>query len=240
MKLSVTKLNKSYNGRHILKDCSFFFEKPGMFLLMGPNGSGKSTLLRVCALLEKPDGGEVQYSSGTGNIPQDIRLKRQISLVLPKIGLFNTTVFHNVAYGLRVRKVNKKEVKEQVESALEFVGLTHKRDMNALALSSGETQRIGIARAVVLKPEILFLDEPTASLDPYNTKVIEEMIISLREQGTMTILMVTHNIFQAQRLADTVLFMYEGTIIDQGGAQQFFEKPGDERAYKFITGQMVY
>ena len=182
----------------------------------------------------------MQYSSGSGKIPQDIRLKRQISLVLPKIGRFHTTVFHNVAYGLRVRNVNKKEVEERVERALEFVGLTHKRDMNALALSSGETQRLGIARAVVLKPEILFLDEPTASLDPYNTKVIEEMIIRLKEEGTMTILMVTHNIFQAQRLADTVLFMYEGTIIDQGGAQQFFEKPGDERAYKFITGQMVY
>ncbi|MDQ7786143.1 MAG: phosphate ABC transporter ATP-binding protein [Thermodesulfovibrionales bacterium] len=240
MKLLGTKLNKSYNGRHILKDCSFSFERPGMYLLMGPNGSGKSTLLRVCALLEKPDNGEVQYSSGTGNMPQDIRLKRQISLVLPKIGIFNTTVFCNVAYGLKVRNVNKKEVEDRVESALKFVGLTHKRDMNALALSSGETQRLGIARAVVLKPEILFLDEPTASLDPYNTKVIEEMIISLREQGIMTILMVTHNIFQAQRLADTVLFMYEGTIIDQGNARQFFEKPGDERAHKFITGQMVY
>jgi len=240
MKLSVTKLNKSYNGRHILRDCSFFFERPGMYLLMGPNGSGKSTLLRVCALLEKPDSGEVQYSSGTCKITQDIRLKRQISLVLPKIGTFHTTVFHNVAYGLRVRNVNKKEVEERVARALEFVGLTHKRDMNALALSSGETQRLGIARAVVLKPEILFLDEPTASLDPYNTKVIEEMIIRLKEEGTMTIFMVTHNIFQAQRLADTVLFMYEGTIIDQGDAQQFFEKPGDERAYKFITGQMVY
>lgn len=240
MKLSVTKLNKSYSGRHILKDCSFSFGRPGMYLLMGPNGSGKSSLLRVCALLEKPDSGEVEYFSVNGKIPQDIRLKRQISLVLPKIGLFHTTVFHNVAYGLRVRNVNKKEVKERAERALEFVGLTHKRDMNALALSSGETQRLGIARAIVLKPDILFLDEPTASLDPYNTKVIEEMIIRLKEEGTMTILMVTHNIFQAQRLADTVFFMYEGTIIDQGGAQQFFEKPGDERAYKFITGQMVY
>jgi len=240
MKLSVTKLNKSYSGRHILKDCSFSFGRPGMYLLMGPNGSGKSTLLRVCALLEKPDSGEVEYSSGTGKIPQDIRLKRQISLVLPKIGPFHTTVFNNVAYGLRVRNVNNQEVEERAERALEFVGLTHKRDMNALALSSGEAQRLGIARAVVLKPDILFLDEPTASLDPYNTKVIEEMIIRLKEEGTMTILMVTHNIFQAQRLADTVFFMYEGTIIDQGGAQQFFEKPGDERAYKFITGQMVY
>jgi len=240
MKLSMIKVNKTYKGKHILRDCSVSFERSGMYLLMGPNGSGKSTLLRICALLEEPDSGEVKYSSGTGKIPQDIKLKRQISLVLPKIGPFNTTVFQNVAYGLKVRNVDKKEREERVGSALEFVGLTHKRDMNALALSSGETQRLGIARAVVLKPEILFLDEPTASLDPYSTKVIEDMIIKLREQGTMTLVMVTHNIFQAQRLADTVLFMYEGTIIDQGDARQFFEKPGDERAHKFITGQMVY
>jgi tungstate transport system ATP-binding protein len=240
MKLSVTTINKSYNGRHILKDCSFSCERPGLYLLMGPNGSGKSTLLRICTLLEEPDSGQVGFHSASGLLIKDLQLRRKISLVLPKIGVFNTSVFHNVAYGLQVRSVNKDEREERVRRALEFVGLTHKRDMNALALSSGETQRLGIARAVVLKPEILFLDEPTASLDPYNTKVIEEMIIRLKEEGTMTILMVTHNIFQAQRLADTVLFMYEGTIIDQGDAQQFFEKPGDERAYKFITGQMVY
>ncbi|MFZ5905868.1 MAG: phosphate ABC transporter ATP-binding protein [Nitrospirota bacterium] len=240
MNLSITKLNKSYNGSQILRDCSFSCRKPGMYILMGPNGSGKSTLLRVCALLEKPDSGEVEYSSGTGTIPQDILLRRQISLVLPKIGIFNTSVFHNVAYGLKIRGMKKEEIERKVANVLEFVGLSHKVKMNALELSSGESQRLGIARALVFHPEILFLDEPTASLDPYNTRVIEDMIIRLKEQETMTIIMVTHNIFQAQRLADTVFFLYEGTMIDQGDAPQFFEQPRDERAHKFLTGQMVY
>jgi tungstate transport system ATP-binding protein len=114
------------------------------------------------------------------------------------------------------------------------------RDMNALTLSSGETQMLGIARAIVIKPEILFLDEPTASLDPHSTTVIEDIITRIREQNGMTIIMVTHNIFQAKRLADDVLFMYEGKIIDHGPNKEFFEKPKDERAYRFITGQMVY
>jgi tungstate transport system ATP-binding protein len=240
MKLSITKINKSYNGKQILRDCSVSFERPGMYLLMGPNGSGKSTLLRICALLEEPDSGQVRFHSASGLIIKDLQLRRKLSLVLPRIGVFNTSVFHNVAYGLKVRNVNKDEREERVGSALEFVGLTQKRNMNALGLSSGETQRLGIARALVFDPEILFLDEPTASLDPYNTKVIEEMIIKLREQARMTVIMVTHNIFQARRLADTVLFIYEGAIIDQGEARQFFEKPGDERAHKFITGQIVY
>jgi tungstate transport system ATP-binding protein len=240
MKLSITKINKSYNGKHILRDCSVSFERPGMYLLMGPNGSGKSTLLRICALLEEPDSGQVRFHSVNGLLIKDLQLRRKISLVLPRIGVFNTSVFHNVAYGLKVRNVKKDEKETRVGKALEFVGLTQKRNMNALGLSSGETQRLGIARSLVLAPEILFLDEPTASLDPYNTKVIEEMIIKLREQRKMTIIMITHNIFQAQRLADTVLFMYEGTIIDQGDARQFFEKPGDERAHKYITGQIVY
>jgi tungstate transport system ATP-binding protein len=240
MRLSITKINKSYNGKHILRDCSVSFERAGLYLLMGPNGSGKSTLLKICALLEEPDSGQVRFHSVSGLLIKDLQLRRKISLVLPRIGVFNTSVFHNVAYGLKVRNVKKDERETRVGKALEFVGLNQKRNMNALGLSSGETQRLGIARALVLDPEILFLDEPTASLDPYNTKVIEDMIIKMREQAKMTIIMITHNIFQAQRLADTVLFMYEGTIVDQGDARQFFEKPEDERAHKFITGQIVY
>ncbi|MEW6570758.1 MAG: ATP-binding cassette domain-containing protein, partial [Nitrospirota bacterium] len=126
------------------------------------------------------------------------------------------------------------------EEALKFVGLHDKYDQNALTLSSGETQRLGIARAIVLEPEILFLDEPTASLDPHSTAMIEEMIANLKSNNRMTIIMVTHNIFQAKRLADIVLFMYNGRITDNSPNKKFFENPGDERAYKFITGQMVY
>src|SRR4030042_2297144 len=249
LRLSVSNINKNYNGKSVLNDCSFSFDKNEIYILMGPNGSGKSTFLRICALLEEPDGGEVSYFDTTppipplvrgGSLKNDIPLKRRITLLLPKIGVFNTTVFNNVAYGLYVRGMKIREVKNKVYMALELVGLNDKRDQNALSLSSGEAQRLGIARAMVIDPEILFLDEPTASLDPHSTTIIEEAITKLKENNRLTIIMVTHNIFQAQRLADMVLFMYDGRIVDHGPNKEFFEKPKDERAYRFLTGQMVY
>ncbi len=240
LSLVVSNLYKSYNGNSVLKDCSFHFNSGDVYILMGPNGSGKSTFLRICALLEEPDSGEVRYLSGKDIVSKDIRLKRRISLVLPRIGIFNTSVFNNVAFGLRIRGHQKKVIRDKVNHVLEFVGLIHKRNANALALSSGEMQRLGIARAIVIEPEILFLDEPTASLDPHSTKIIENIVKQIKDKQGLTIIMVTHNIFQAQRLADTVLFMYEGKIIDFGPNKNFFKNPRDERTYRFITGQMVY
>lgn len=240
LRLTVSNISRNYNGKPVLKDCSFAFDGGCIYLLMGPNGSGKSTFLRICALLEDPDRGEVNFISGNDIVRKDMELRRRISLVLPKIGIFNTTVFKNVAYGLKIRGFKKKEIEEKAHRALEFVGLIHKKDLNALTLSSGEAQRLGIARALVIDPEMLFLDEPTASLDPHSTAIIEETIMKVKERGKCTIIMVTHNIFQAKRLADRVLFMYDGMIVDHGLNKEFFEKPKDERAYRFITGQMVY
>jgi len=254
LRLALSNINKNYNGKSVLQDCSFSFDKNEIYILMGPNGSGKSTFLRICALLEEPDRGEVNYFSGDtplnpplvrgevkgGILKKDIELKRKITLVLPKIGVFNTTVFKNVAYGLKVRGMRSIEVEDKIQKALELVGLTDKKNQNALSLSSGETQRLGIARALVIEPEVLFLDEPTASLDPRSTTIIEETILNIKKENRLTIIMVTHNIFQAKRLADDVLFMYEGGIVDHGPNKEFFEKPKDERAYRFITGQMVF
>jgi tungstate transport system ATP-binding protein len=238
--LTASHITMSYNGKLILHDCSFSFDGSGAYILMGPNGSGKSTFLRICALLEEPDSGEIKFFSEGAALKNDIYLRRRITLVLPKIGIFNTTVFQNVAYGLKVRGTNKSETEEKVHDALEFVGLNHKKNSHALSLSSGETQRLGIARAIVTDPEILFLDEPTASLDPYNTTIIEELITKIKERNKIAIVMVTHNIYQAQRLADCVLFMHDGRIADHGTAKEFFARPKDERAYRFITGKMVY
>src|SRR4030042_5593070 len=156
--LTISHVDKSYNGKPILRDCSFPFEKSGTYVLMGSNGCGKSTFLRICALLEEPDAGEVRYFSGTEIVKKDVQLRRRITLLLPRVGVFNTTAFKNVAYGLRIRGMEGTEINEKVDKALEFVGLTHKRNQNALTLSSGEPQRLGIAGALVLEPEILFLD----------------------------------------------------------------------------------
>ncbi len=184
LSLIISNITKSYNGKIVLDGCSFSFEKSGVYVLMGPNGSGKSALLRICALLETPDNGEVVYYEDGKVVENNLNLRRRITLLLPNIGIFNTKVFKNVAYGLTIRGMNKRETKERVEKTLDFVGLLHKKNQNALSLSSGEAKRMGIARAIVLEPEVLFLDEPTTSVDQENTKIIE-ILIKLKKNNEL-------------------------------------------------------
>ncbi|MDA8338592.1 MAG: ATP-binding cassette domain-containing protein, partial [Nitrospiraceae bacterium] len=126
--LSISDIYKSYNGISVLKDCSFSFDDSGIYVLTGANGSGKSTFLRICALVENPDKGEIDYLSGNNIVTKDMELRRRITLVLPKIGIFNTTVFKNAAYGLKIRGIKGKEMEERVNKALDFVGLMHKKN----------------------------------------------------------------------------------------------------------------
>jgi tungstate transport system ATP-binding protein len=221
LRLIATNIGKGYNGNQVLSDCSFAFNEDGIYILTGPNGCGKSTFLRICALIEPPDSGEIAYLSHGNTVEKDLELKRRITLVLPKVGVFNTTVFKNVAYGLSIRGMNRDEAEKKVNKALEFVGLDHKKDQNALTLSSGETQRLGIARAFVIEPEILFLDEPTASVDPRNTVIIEHIIAEMRQDAKTIVVITTHDRAQAERLADFLLVMKEGKVFAEKSPRSF-------------------
>jgi tungstate transport system ATP-binding protein len=212
LELEIAHGFKTYNGNPILRDCSFTFTGGRTYVLQGPNGSGKSTLFRILALLEKPDSGRVEYRDGGQILAADLELRRRITLVLPRTGIFNTTVFKNVAYGLRIRGIGSGESEARVNAVLETVGLGHKNLHRALSLSSGETKRLGLARAMVLHPEILFLDEPTANIDPVNAGIIEEIILKMKAKGDTTILLITHDPAQAERLGDHLLFMSQGKI----------------------------
>lgn len=212
LRLSASNIGKGYNGNQVLRECTFSFDEHGIYVLTGANGCGKSTFLRICALIEAPDSGEINYVSDGIILSKDLELKRRITLVLPKVGVFNTTVFRNVAYGLRIRGIRGREAAERVTDALEFVGLGHKKDQNGLTLSSGETQRLGIARAMVIRPEMLFLDEPTASVDQKNTAIIEDIILKMKGDGRVTVIITTHDREQAARLADSLLVMRDGKI----------------------------
>jgi len=210
--LAIEDVHKTYGQISVLKGCSFSFERKGTYVLMGGNGSGKSTLLRICSLLEGPDRGRVIYKNTGGEVSQDISLRRRITLVLPGGVSFNASVYRNIAYGLKLRGFPAEQVRATVERMLDFVRLSHKKDQNALTLSSGESQRMSIARALAVRPEILFLDEPTASVDDANTKIIEDIIAGLRDEG-ITVIMTTHDPGQARKLADALLDLREGMLL---------------------------
>ncbi len=211
--LEVSNISKSYDDVDVFNGVSYSFNKSGIYVLTGPNGSGKSTFLRICSLLEQPDSGQINFLSEGKLLLNDIAMRRRITLLLPKIGVFNSSVFNNVAYGLKIRGLSSDIIKEKVERALDFVGLANKKYQKAVTLSSGEAQRLGIARALVIKPEILFLDEPTASVDPKNTGIIEDIIIRIKEKNRIVVV-TTHDVSQAKRLADFTLIMQDGKVLD--------------------------
>jgi len=212
LSLKVTGIRKTYEESSVLQGVSHTFERKGIYVLTGENGSGKSTFLRICALLEDPDNGDIDYLEGGKSLPHDIALRRRITLVLPKIGVFNTSVFNNLAYGLRLRGLERGAIETRVREILDFVGLGQKKKQRALTLSSGETQRLGLARALVIKPELLFLDEPAAFVDVRNKEIIDEIIVSLKKEGQTTVILTTHDMQQAEKLADARLLLEDGKL----------------------------
>jgi tungstate transport system ATP-binding protein len=213
LNLELAQVSKTYDGQEVLQECSWVFEQGLTHVLMGPNGTGKSTLLRVCALLETPDRGRVNYLADGRPLTPDLALKRRLTLLLPGVGVFNTSVFNNVAYGLKIRGLTPREIEARVGAILEVVGLAAKRRQRALDLSTGQSKRLGLARAMVIDPEVILLDEPTASIDQENTEIIENIILKMKAGGKTTIIMVTHDPAQAERLGDKLLVMQDGKLL---------------------------
>ncbi len=203
---------RTYAGETVLGPFTHAFEAGTTTIIMGPNGSGKSTLLRMCAMLEPPDTGSVRFYDWDEELKQDLPLRRRVTLVFPKTIVFRGTVFDNTAYGLRIRGASAAELAERVEGALNAAGLAHKIRQDARTLSSGEIQRLGMARALAIEPEVLLLDEPTASVDEEHTAFIEDLIHALGIQNHTTVIMTTHDRQQAEKLAGQIIVMKKGVI----------------------------
>jgi tungstate transport system ATP-binding protein len=211
-----------------------------IFALVGPSGAGKSTLLRLLNFLEPPTSGSIQFLDTPFGPYQEmsLELRRRVTTVFQRPVLLNRSVWDNVSYGLRLR--GQRNANRQISSTLQQVGLGDLADQRARTLSGGEAQRVALARAMVLQPEALLLDEPTANLDPYNVGLIEEIVRAQnREHGT-TLVLVTHNVFQARRLAQRVALMLEGRLIEVADVEKFFQTPDDPRTRAFVRGEIVY
>jgi tungstate transport system ATP-binding protein len=242
-KQAVYQLNdirKTYNGRTVLAVDELEIYRGEIFSLVGPSGSGKSTLLRLLNFLEHPSQGDLRFAGQQIPLGQEapLDLRRRVTTVFQRPMLLNRSVQDNVAFGLRLR--GNRNAHLSVESALDEVGLAHLAQQSARTLSGGEAQRVALARALVIKPEVLLLDEPTANLDPSNVSVIEEIILRLNRERGVTIVLVTHHIFQARRLADRVGLLLEGRLIEAAPNSVFFNSPHDPRTLAFVGGEMIY
>lgn len=230
-------LRKHYGPRTVLDLDSLDIQRGEVLAIVGPSGAGKSTLLRLLNFLEPPSAGSLTFDGQpiAGEVALDVL--RRVTTVFQRPVLLDRTVRDNVAFGLTLRG---RSADGQVTAALDQVGLTALAHTQARKLSGGEMQRAALARALVIQPDVLLLDEPTANLDPYNVGLIENIVLSEnRERGT-TIVLVTHNVFQAKRLAHRVGLLWDGKLVEQASTREFFESPGAPQVAAFLRGDVVF
>ncbi len=234
----IKNIKKQYEERIVLDIPSLDIHSGEILAIVGPSGSGKSTLLRILNFLESPTYGTIEYQ-GQPIVPENVSLKirRQLTTVFQHPALLMGSVEKNVVFGLRLR--GEKDGKVKVNAVIEQLGLTALAKKAAKNLSGGEAQRVALARALLIDPVVLFLDEPTANLDPYNVGLIEEVIREINHTQKTTIVFVTHNVFQAKRLANRVAFMVNGKIVEIAPKEEFFENPKDPRTSSFLKGEFV-
>jgi len=248
IKAEVKNLNFYYNDAHILKNNNLIVTRRQVTALIGPSGSGKTTFLRCFNRLHelyhnnRYDGEIILYPEGINILSKEIDpilIRMQISMVFQKPNPFPRSIYENVAYGLRIRGVNKKAILDKiVEKALKDAALWDEVNTRlykpAFELSGGQQQRLCIARALATDPRILLFDEPTAALDPIAAGKIEDLIIALKE--IVTVIIVTHNMQQAARISDYTAFMYLGEIIEFGETIQIFTRPKQKLTENYISG----
>ncbi|MBU4344018.1 MAG: ATP-binding cassette domain-containing protein [Proteobacteria bacterium] len=231
-------LKKTYDQRTVLNLESLELEKNKVLGLLGPNGAGKTTLLEIMAFLTRPDSGDIWFEKERVNFTNGklIDLRRKIVLIQQQPILFTTTVFKNVEYPLKLRKTPRAERKKIVKELLELVGMGMFEQASAHKLSGGETHRVAIAQALACSPEVILMDEPTASVDVENQINIERIIKEINQKKGISVIFTTHNMIQASRLADETVFLFEGKI-----AQSIYENifsghiEVDSNGYKYCV-----
>jgi tungstate transport system ATP-binding protein len=234
--IEVAGVTHRYDEQAVLHNINFSVDRGTVFVFIGPTGAGKTTLLRIVDLLEVPGVGEI-YFDGI-RIPQSgkqrLEIRRRMSFIHQKPQVFNLSVYDNVACGLRWRGEEKDRIAGKVDHILEMVGLEGYKNRNAQTLSGGEAQRVALARSLVLEPEVLLLDEPTANLDPISTTKIEQLISQVARQRNTTMIIATHDMSQGQQLADRIGVLLNGQLVQTGNATDIFRSPQNEDVAHFV------
>jgi tungstate transport system ATP-binding protein len=230
--LQLSGLRFCPEGRCVIDSLDLLLSGEGISIIIGPNGGGKSVLLRLLAGLLNPDQGSIDWGG-------EARPDGRLAMVFQQPMLLRLSVFTNVEFALTAQGVNAVERRLRTGAVLERVGLSHRAGDSARLLSGGERQRLALARAWVMQPRMLLLDEPTASLDPSATDAVERIVREIRTDGAK-ILMTTHNLGQAKRLADDIIFLADGRAQEHEPAQRFFAHPKSPAARAFLQGELPW
>ena len=221
-------------GKRLIEHISFTVHAGPSLIILGPNGAGKSLLLRLCHGLLTPSEGTIEWAES-----DPIRTRDRQGMVFQRPVLLRRSVAANANFGLRLRGVPRRQRRAVVAEALRQGGLSHIATRAARVLSGGEQQRLALVRAWTLQPQVLFLDEPTAHLDPAATQTVETLLKQFHAAGTKLI-MTTHDLGQARRLADEVLFLYRGRLLEHSPANSFFAQPQSVEAAAFLSGNLLW
>lgn len=228
--LSLQSVSYKKAGATLINGISATLQADGRTIVMGPNGAGKSLLMRLCHGLIRPTSGRVVWAS---------EQRHAQAMVFQSPVLLRRSARKNVEFALQAAGFKGARRRKLAEEALQVAGIAHLGHRPARVLSGGEKQRLALARAWSIRPQVLFLDEPTAHLDPSAAYAIEQLIKTIDEQGTK-IIMSTHDLSQAQRLADEVFFLHQGQLAEHSSALAFFEQPQTPAAQAFVNGELYW
>lgn len=240
--LSLEGVGLFRDGKRVLKDIDCRFESraedaPGKTFIVGPNGAGKSLLLKICHGLVSPDKGRVIWMGRGAHDPNTVKTRQ--AMVFQRPVLLRRSTQANIDFALSLRGIPKSERADRVQALLKQTGLSRLAKTPARALSFGEQQRLALARALAVEPELLYLDEPTASLDPASAHMVEDLVEQAVARGTRVI-MSSHDLAQTQRMADDVIFMHRGRIKERATVGEFFNAPQNDLARDFLDGKLLW
>jgi tungstate transport system ATP-binding protein len=225
-----------------LKDVSISAKKGRITTIIGPNGAGKTTLFKIIDLLIRANSGKIIAGDKdilALNAAESRAWRQSIAFILQEPYLFNMSIRKNLAVPLKMRHIENGKIDQIVQEAIGRFGLAEIAEKKPFRLSSGERKRAGLVRALATEPSLLILDEPTASIDPEACYIIEQYLKDLRAEGRTIILMSTHDLFQARRLADDVVLLYKGQLIEAGDKHCIFDSPKSDITKKFVNGEIL-
>jgi tungstate transport system ATP-binding protein len=235
MNIKINNLTKTYADKTVLSINNFHINEGSFLGVIGPNGAGKSTLVSIIAGLDEATTGDIRYE----DMPISPTISSKMTMVFQKPYLLRTSVYNNIAYPLRLRKISNRMIEVKVKEILEEMNIQNIANQNAWTLSGGESQKVALARSIIFEPSLLILDEPTANIDPASMLVMEKTIKSFHQKNKATIMIVTHNLQQAKRLCDDVVFMHQGKIIEHGKAEDIIMSSKNQLTRKFIEGEII-